>query len=597
MNSVANFFQTALKVCFVILWALIGCKPSVESTDEQREIAPPNVVLVITDDQGYGDLKVNGNPWIETPVMDQLSRSGAKFDRFYVSPVCAPTRASLLTGRYYLRTGTTWVTHRKEVMRSEEVTMAEVFKAAGYATGIFGKWHNGAQYPNDPLGQGFDEFFGFSAGHWNNYFNTALTHNGNTVKTKGYINDVLTDEALKFISKNRNNPFLCYLPYNTPHGPFQLPDTYFEKYKAKGLNDKDASVYGMCENLDDNIGRVLDHLDSLYLTDNTIFVFLTDNGPNGERYNDGMKGWKGHIDEGGVRVPLYIRWPGKIAPETLVTPITAHIDLLPTLVDLCQVQMPSELQLDGRSLKPLLFDTGSDWPERNIYTVKAGRTIGPIGALRNQQYRMVLKQDQVPQLYDMIVDPGQQNDLKDSLPELAEGLRTEFINWFDQVRPTEQTAPAIPVGHSEQPLVELPAPAATLSRGLAFKGKMGWANDWITQWQQSGDSISWQIYVNETAEFDFEMLYTCPEADLGALIEIVSGENSVSKIVTQSHDPDPFPSPDRIPRGEVYEKQWAVLEVGRMRLQSGPQTLLLQAKAISGQQVMELKSLRLRRVN
>ncbi len=316
---------------------------------------PRNIVLIMADDMGWGDIAINGNTaGISTPNLEKIARSGARFEHFMVSPLCAPTRASLLTGRYHLRTGVANVTGGLETMRTEEVTMAEVFKKAGYATGLFGKWHNGAHYPQDPNGQGFDEFFGFCGGHWTNYFNTRLQHNHTMVETRGYITDVLTDAALDFIEKNKAHPFLCYIPYNAPHGPFQVDDKYFNKFKSKGVNDMDAAIYGMVENVDENIGRVLQKLEALKLTGNTIVVFLTDNGPNSARYNGNMKGKKGAVDEGGVRVPLFIRWPAKIKGETVVNQLAAHIDLLPTLVELSGITPTRSLPWDGKSLVPLL---------------------------------------------------------------------------------------------------------------------------------------------------------------------------------------------------------------------------------------------------
>ena len=203
----------------------------------KAEDRPPNIVLVLTDDQGFGDIRSHGNDLINTPVHDRLALEGAQFDRFYVSPVCAPTRASLLTGRYHLRTGVHGVTRGHEIMRDEEVTIAELLKQNGYATGAFGKWHNGSQYPHHPNGQGFDEFLGFCAGHWNNYFDTTLDHNGQMVPSKGFMIDVVTDAAIEFIEKNKTKPFFCYLPYNTPHTPWQVPDKYFQKYMAMGIED------------------------------------------------------------------------------------------------------------------------------------------------------------------------------------------------------------------------------------------------------------------------------------------------------------------------------------------------------------------------
>ncbi len=325
----------------------------------------PNVLFILTDDQGWGDLSLHGNPYVKTPQLDSLARSGAQFERFYVSPLCAPTRASLLTGRYHLRTGTVSVSRTLEVMNAEEVTLAEIFKENGYATGAFGKWHNGDHYPHTPNGQGFDEFLGFCAGHLTNYFDSELSHNGEPVPSKGYITDILTDAAMAFMEKNAKKPFFCYVPYNAPHTPHQVPDSYFQKYKKMGLADELASIYGMVDNVDDNVGRLLKKVDALGLSKNTIVIFVTDNGPNGVRYNGDMKGIKGQVDEGGVRVPFFIRWPEKIKPKT-VQSIAAHIDLLPSLVELCGFPTPKTLPLDGESFAKILLGKAPDAPSERV---------------------------------------------------------------------------------------------------------------------------------------------------------------------------------------------------------------------------------------
>ena len=331
----------------------------------------PNVLLIMTDDQGYGDLRLHGNAKIDTPVLDRLAGESTRFDRFFVCPLCTPTRASLLSGRYYLRTGVASVTRGLETMRSEEVTIAEVLKGGGYATGCFGKWHLGEHYPNHPNGQGFDEFFGMPTGHWDNYFDPRLEHNGRMVATRGYITDVLTDAGVRFIEQQRDRPFFCYVPYNAPHTPLQVPDALFDKYKARGLDDRAAAIYGMVENIDGNVGRLLRKLDALKLAGNTIVIFLSDNGPEGpegSRYNAGMRGMKGRVHEGGVRVPLFVRWPGRIPRGKVVKQIAAHVDLLPTIAELCGVPLPRTQPLDGRSLAGLLMAKGQDWPDRMIFT-------------------------------------------------------------------------------------------------------------------------------------------------------------------------------------------------------------------------------------
>ena len=281
-----------------VSWAtgVFGQQPEVTSAESR-----PNVILIMTDDQGYGDLGFHGNDKIDTPVLDNLATESVRFDRFFVCPLCTPTRATLLSGRYHPRTGAMSVTRGLETMRSAEVTIAEVLRSAGYATGCFGKWHLGEHYPNHPNGQGFDEFFGMLQGHWNNYFDPKLEHNGRRVQTRGYITDVITGYALRFVERNRHRPFFCYVPYNAPHTPHQVPDRYFDKYIERGLDARAAAIYGMVENIDENIGRLLKKLDELELTKRTIGFFLSDNGPEGHegsRYNAGMRGMKGSVHEG-----------------------------------------------------------------------------------------------------------------------------------------------------------------------------------------------------------------------------------------------------------------------------------------------------------
>ncbi|MFV2070458.1 MAG: sulfatase-like hydrolase/transferase, partial [Pirellulales bacterium] len=244
----------------------------------------PNIVVILADDQGWGDLSLHGNTNLTTPHIDALAQDGAMFERFYACPVCSPTRAEFLTGRYHLRGGVHGVTRGKERLDLDETTIADTFQAAGYAVGAFGKWHNGMQYPYHPRGRGFDEFYGFCSGHWGNYFDPVLQHNGQRIHGKGFITDDLTDHALAFIEENKNRPFFCYLPFNTPHSPFQVPDRFWNRFRDRSLKmrhrdpekeelDKTRCALAMCENIDGNVGRVLRKLDELQLVDNTIVVY------------------------------------------------------------------------------------------------------------------------------------------------------------------------------------------------------------------------------------------------------------------------------------------------------------------------------------
>lgn len=564
----------------------------------QKESVPPNIIIILTDDQGWGDIASHGNPDISTPVLDELAASGARFDRFFVSPVCAPTRASLLTGRDHLRTGTQWVTYGLENMNAEEITFGEVFKQAGYETGLFGKWHNGSHYPMDPNGQGFDTFFGFKQGHWNNYFDTKLEYNGVPVQTKGFITDVLTDSTLAFIDKNKNVPFLAYIPYNAPHSPFQVPDKYFDKYKAKGLSDKNASVYGMVENIDDNIGRILAKLNQLKLTENTIVIFMTDNGPNGgDRYNGDMKGWKAKVDEGGVRVPLFIKWPAKIKPGTEIEELTAHIDFLPSLVELAGIEFEETKPLDGRSFAPLIFEENPEWDDRLFFTHQSRwDSLEQFPAsVRNNRFRAVRYGDDW-ELYDMQQDPSQRKNIAEENPERVKNLSEAYETWFVEVTKDLPKSRPIPVGFEDAPIVYLPAVESSFSGDISYQGKSGWSNDWLTNWKNTSDKVWWDLDVIEEGVFQIVAEYTLRKGDAGAIIKATIDGNQVNNRIKEFYDPEIIPSPDRVERGEVYEKKWAQFEIGTLLIPEGKQRITIENTVINGTKGIDLKGVILKRM-
>ncbi|NQT25174.1 arylsulfatase [candidate division KSB1 bacterium] len=549
----------------------------------------PNILLILTDDQGWGDITSHGNEILSTPNMDRIAAEGVRFDRFYVSPVCAPTRASLLTGRYHLRTGVHGVTRGEENMRAEEVTLAEILKSKGYSTGCFGKWHNGAHGPMHPNGQGFDEFVGFCAGHWNNYFDTQMEHNGQTIETEGYMADVLTDKALTFMEDQKENPWLCYIPYNPPHSPFQVPDQFFDKYKQMGLDDTLACVYGMCENLDDNIGRLLDKLDDLEIADNTIVLFITDNGPNSDRFNGNMRGRKASVHEGGIRVPCFIRWPGRIEPGRTVLPIADHIDILPTVLSLCDISLPGELELDGKDLTPLIRNPEADWTDRALFSYWAGR-----GAMRTEQYRLIVNPESV-ELYDMIKDPGETKDNKGENPETAAQMKSAYDVWFEDVTKNGFNPIPIPIGYKGEAEVIMPAHEAYLSSdGIEYFEGHGWANDWIAEWTDKAAYPYWEIEVLEGGQYEIALDYICPKKEIGATFQIEVGEQKLSGRISKPHNPPPVHSPDRVPRKEVYEKTWATLSVGLLQLNPGKYQLKVKALSRPGNIVMDLKAVRIR---
>jgi len=550
----------------------------------------PNVILIMTDDQGYGDITSHGNLKIKTPNMDRIAMEGARLDNFYVSSVCAPTRASLLTGKYHIRTGTVHVSRGLDVMRSEELSIAEVFKQNGYITACFGKWHNGYHYPNHPNGQGFDEFFGFCGGHFPNYFDPLLQHNGRDVETRGFITDVLTDKALDWIQENKGDPFFCYIPYNAPHTPYQVPDPYYEKYAELGFDIQTATIYGMIENLDDNIGRILNAITETGIEENTILVFLSDNGPNtAHRYNAGMKGHKTYVDEGGVRVPFFIKWKDKIPSGLISSQISAHIDILPTITDLCRITLPEELEIDGVSLKNYLLNEQEPYFDRMIFShMYFGGKLQPRkGAARTQQYRYVLNPKEEG-LFDMINDPGQEVNLKEKDRAQFEQLKRAYLEWFYEVSEGWKLDTVIPCGYTEFPRSSLSVVEARFTGELHFHGR-GFVNDWIVNWINPDDRITWDVNFVNSGQYKFTIEYVCPEEDLGSQIVLSVGDKSLKTRVYEAFDKPLYPSFDRAPRAGELQKPWGKIEVGRLKVMKGQTKIVLSADHMKGCQVFEVR--------
>lgn len=570
----------------------------------------PNVVLIMTDDQGYGDLRCHGNPKIDTPVLDRLASQSVRFDRFFVEPLCTPTRASLMTGRYSLRTGAVSVTRGLETVRSEEVTIAEVLKAAGYATGCFGKWHIGQHYPSHPNGQGFDEFFGFPHGHWDNYFDPKLEHNGRMVQTRGFITDVITNHALAFIEKHRGEPFFCYVPYNAPHTPYQVPDRYFDKYVARGLDAHDASVYGLVENVDQNVGRLLAKLDALGLAERTVVIFLSDNGPEGReasRYNAGMRGMKGTVHEGGTRVPMFVRWPGRFQPRA-VDKIAAHVDVLPTIAELCGASDPKTLPLDGRSLVPLLNGAPGDWPDRMIFVHTPGwrwmvgcrdAVIRDLpryaGAVRTQRWWAV-NEGKRWQLFDIPRDPSEKTDVAAANPQVVERLSSAYAKWFADVTRRPLVRPPIPVGYAQRPAVELPAPEAYFTGAITWYNRWGFAHDWLTKWTDAKDTIWWEIDVVAPGRYEVTLSYACPAGSVGTKLRVASRGSSVDAAILRAHDPEPRQRPTRHPK-KRFVQTFASQRLGEIHLEKGRQRITIRALSEPGDRVCDVESLWLRRLD
>jgi len=587
------------RISLIALFVLMGIT---SLTSVHAATNRPNVVIFLADDQGWGDLSIHGNSNLSTPNIDTLARDGVLFDSFFVCRVCAPTRAEFLTGRYYPRTGVRGVSTGQERLNADEITIAQTFKQAGYRTGAFGKWHNGSQGPYHPNARGFDEYYGFTSGHWGNYFDPMLEHNGKIVQGKGYITDDLTDKAMAFIKENKDRPFFCYLPYNTPHSPMQVPERFFKKVADRPLAMHNRNpelenmphlraALAMCENIDWNVGRVLKKLDTLNLTDNTIVIYFSDNGPNGWRWNGGMKGRKGAIDEGGIRVPFLIRWPGKIKPGLRIEQIADAVDLLPTLAELVSIPLISKKPLDGRSLKPLLFGKQQEWPDRYLFhyggRAKKGSK-GPALSVRNQRFRL----DAAGQLFDMVTDRGQNYDVAKKHPEVLKSMQSaakQFVaELAGSIGPDNRP---FPVGFSTSTL--LPARDGKTTGKIQRSGRAPNCS-YFKNWTRKGDKIFWDVEVTETGDYDVFVYYACPKADLGATFELSFNDAILQGEVTQVNDPPLRGAEnDRTPNrgGESYVKTFKPMRMGTVHLKKGRGELALRATNIPGSQVMEVRLL------
>jgi arylsulfatase A-like enzyme len=416
----------------------------------QGALDRPHVILIMTDDQGYGDLACHGNPIIQTPNLDRLHAESVRLTNFHVNPACAPTRAALMTGRTAHRTGLWHVVMGRTLLHPDESTIAEAFQKAGYRTGLFGKWHLGDNYPFRPQDQGFEEVWthgggviGHTPDYWmNDYFDDTYLHNGKWERVEGYCTDVWFDRALAFLSASPDKPTFIYLPLNAPHGPFQVPER-FEALYRDNPGVPDAAFYGMITAIDEAFGRFEASLEKMNLRKNTLLVFLTDNGtsrgityPKGRAlgFNAGMRGKKSSPYEGGHRVPGFIRWPNAgIEGGRNIDELTAHVDLFPTLCELCEIAPPSKTKLDGTSLAPLLRNDATTWPERTLVT-----TLQLTVSLPQKWHRTAVMTDRwrlvnETELYDIRTDPGQKTDLADTHPEVVQQLTASYENWWNDV--------------------------------------------------------------------------------------------------------------------------------------------------------------------
>ena len=570
---------------------LLSWKPA-----SQNDLQKPNLVIILSDDQGWGDFSISGNRNLETPNIDRLAEDGAFFNNFYVEAVCSPTRAELLTGRYHQRGGVYSTSAGGERLDLDETTLAQVFKEAGYATAAFGKWHNGMQPPYHPNSRGFDDFYGFCSGHWGDYFSPMLEHNGEMVQGEGFLVDDLTNHGLEFMEQNREKPFLLYLPYNTPHSPMQVPDRWFEKFEnmelqmhAENPGDEDQvftrAALAMCENIDWNVGRVIHKLEELGLEENTIVVYFNDNGPNSWRWNGNMRGRKGSTDEGGVRTPLFVKWPAKIRKGLVIDQLASVIDLLPTLSSLAGLELRIPKPLDGISLTPLLLDENPQWKERYIFNQWKENI-----SVRSQKYRL----DREGRLYDIENDRGQKVDVSEKFPDILKAHMQAKARFMDEVAaelPVEDLRP-FPIGYPEAVFTQLPARDG-IAHGQIRRSSPYPNCSFFTNWISPDDSITWDVEVLQEGDYHVTLYYTCPEGDEGARFQLSLGENSLKGSIEYAFDPPlrGMENDRTKDRGESYVKDFKALDLGVMHLEQGPGQLSIRALEIPGQRVMDLRLL------
>jgi arylsulfatase B len=428
----------------------------------------PNIVLVITDDQGYGDLGHTGNPVIRTPHIDALAAESSNLTDYHVAPTCSPTRSALLTGHWTDRTGVWHTVNGRSMLREDEVTVAEMLEEAGYATGMFGKWHLGDNFPYRPEDRGFTEVYRHGGGGvgqtpdlWDNaYFDGRYFHNGEVVEAKGFCTDVFFDEARRFIREQagKKQPFFAYIATNAPHGPYHAPQNYLDLYA--GQDPVIAAFYGMITNIDDNVGATRELLRELGIAENTLFIFTTDNGTSSgaKVFNAGMRGAKGSEYEGGHRVPFIAHWPAVGWNRKHVDDTLSHaVDLAPTLLEIAGAKKPEPVKFDGRSIRSLLDPSAdrSAWPHERMIVTDSQRVRDPIKwkqtAVMSGKWRLVNGKE----LYDVSTDRGQQRNLFAEHPERVSAMTAFYDAWWAELEPTFARTTEIHLGHPDHPVVGL----------------------------------------------------------------------------------------------------------------------------------------------
>jgi len=541
----------------------------------------PNVVIVITDDQGYGDLSCHGNPVLKTPNIDKLHGESVRLLDYHVAPTCSPTRSAFLTGHWTNRTGVWHTIMGRSMLRENEVTVGQIFKDAGYATGMFGKWHLGDNYPFRPEDRGFTEVMRHGGGgvgqtpdYWDNaYFDGSYWHNGKPEAVNGFCTDVFFDYAKRFIKaqKKADKPFLAYIATNAPHGPMHSPKEFSKPYQD--LNVGLANFYGMIANIDHNVGEMRKFLDSEGLTDNTIFIFTTDNGSSSgwRTFNAGMRAGKGSEYDGGHRVPFFVYWPKGELSDRDVEPITGHVDVVPTLIDLCQIPAPKNVKFDGVSLKTQLYGIEEEsWPDRILVT-DSQRVKDPIkwrkSAVMTSDWRLV----NGTQLYAIKKDPGQKSDIAKKHPKVVERLRGFYDEWWADISPSFSNATAIYLGHPAE------NPARLTSHDWITTGSTPWNQGHIRRAVTGKANTGfWNVKVIEDGDYVIRLRRWPEESDLAINAPLEPGK------------PVPGVRAFRVTPGQKIEPVKAMVKIGDVKAEAdvtaGAKEVVFNLKLKAGKQ-------------
>lgn len=460
-----------IKKSLVGFFVLLSCQLFAGIIKEKGKSTKPNMVLVLIDDMGYGDMSCLGNPNLKTPEIDQFYKKSVRLTDFHVDPTCAPTRSSLLTGKYSSKVGVWHTLQGRSILKNGEVTLANIFEENGYKTGLFGKWHLGDNYPYRPQDRGYQEVLTFGGGgvgqnpdFWrNDYFDDVYLHNGKHQFYEGYCTDIWFENAINFIEKNKDQPFFCHIATNAPHYPYYVPNDYTLALRAKGMDDNTARYLGMIANIDVNMGTLLKKLEDLSLIENTVFIFMSDNGQSSVKlpkpgdpfyFNAGMRGVKGSNYDGGHRVNCFISWPKGNINNGDVNQLTAGFDLMPSIIELCGLENKHNIDFDGKSLVPLLKNPNSKWDERTLF-VHNQRIETPVKwrncAVMTQQYRLINGKE----LYDMKTDPGQEKDISSANPQIVQKLREQYNQWWKDISVEFDKYVRIYVGNDEENPIKL----------------------------------------------------------------------------------------------------------------------------------------------